>query len=96
MKTYIGCDAHGRYSIFVSLREDGRCEAPVRVEHNEGEMKHYLQQLPAGSPVALETSGNRYGLVKAMEEAGWDPRLGHALEGEETHARAPEDRQAGC
>jgi transposase len=80
MKMYIGCDAHARYSIFVSLREDGRCEAPVRVEHNEGEMKRYLEQLPAGSPVALETSGNWYWLVRAMEEAGLDPRLAHALE----------------
>ena len=35
MKKYIGCDAHARYSIFASLREDGKWDAPVRVEHNE-------------------------------------------------------------
>jgi hypothetical protein len=35
----------------------------VRVEHNELEMERYLEQLPAGTPVALESSGNWYWLV---------------------------------
>jgi hypothetical protein len=74
VKKYIGCDAHARYSIFVSLREDGQWDRPVRVEHNELEMERFLKQLPAGSPVAIETSGNSYWLVQAMEEAAW--RLG--------------------
>jgi transposase len=30
--------------------------------------------------VALESSGNWYWLVRAMEEAGLEPRLAHALE----------------
>lgn len=80
MRKYIGCDAHARYSIFASLREDGRWDPLVRVEHNELEMERFLKQLPAGSPVALESSGNWYWLVRAMEEAGLDPRLAHALE----------------
>jgi hypothetical protein len=73
MKKYIGCDAHARYSIFASLREDGRWDPLVRVEHDEGEMERFLKQLPAGSPVALESSGNWYWLVRAMEEAGLAP-----------------------
>jgi transposase len=80
MKKYIGCDAHARYSIFASLREDGGWDPPVRVEHNEGELERYLKHLPAGTPIALESSGNWYWLVRAMEEAGLDPRLAHALE----------------
>jgi len=80
MKKYIGCDAHARYSIFAVLREDGRWEAPVRVEHQESEMERYLKQLSPGTPVALESSGNWYWLVRAMEEAGLEPRLAHALE----------------
>jgi len=79
-KKYIGCDAHARYSIFVVMDENGRCDPPVRVEHDEWEMRRYLATLPPGSPVALETSGNWYWLVRAMEEAGLDPRLAHALE----------------
>lgn len=78
MRKYIGCDAHVRYSIFASLREDGRWDPLVRVEQNELEVERFLKQLPAGSPVALESSGNWYGLVRAMEEAGLDPRLAHA------------------
>jgi transposase len=50
------------------------------VERDEGEMRRYLATLPPGSPVALETSGNWYWLVRAIEEAGLDPRLAHALE----------------
>lgn len=70
MKQYIGCDAHARYSIFVSMDENGKTSAPTRVEHDELEMRHFLGRLPAGSPVALESSGNWYWLVRAMEEAG--------------------------
>jgi transposase len=80
MKKYIGCDAHARYSMMAVLNEDGRWEPPVRVEHNDLEMERYLKQLPAGTPVALESSGNWYWLVRAMEEAGLEPRLAHALE----------------
>ena len=80
MKKYIGCDAHARYSIFVRVRDDGKWDAPVRVEHNEGDMERFLKHLPPGSPVALESSGNWYWLVRAMEEAGLDPRLAHALD----------------
>jgi hypothetical protein len=52
----------------------------VRVKHNELEREGFLKQLPAGSAVALESSGNWYWLVWAMEEAGLDPRLAQALE----------------
>lgn len=80
MKQYIGCDAHARYSIFVSIDEQGKASAPVRVEHDELEMQRFLHSVPSGSAVALESSGNWYWLVRAMEEAGLDPRLAHALE----------------
>lgn len=80
MKKYVGCDAHARYSIFVTMDEKGRTEAPVRVEHDELEMRSYLGSLPPGSAVAIESTGNWYWLVRAMEEAGLDPRLAHALE----------------
>jgi transposase len=80
MKKYIGCDAHAGYSVFASLREDGQWDPMVRVEHHEQELERYLKQQAAGTPVALESSGNWYWLVRAMEEAGLEPRLAHALE----------------
>jgi transposase len=36
--------------------------------------------LPAGSPVALESTGSYGWLVRAIEEAGLEPHMGHALE----------------
>lgn len=57
-------------------------------------MEHNLKQLPAGTPVALESSGNWYWLLRAMEDAGLEPRLAHALEGKKTHAGAEQDRSS--
>ena len=53
MRKYIGCDAHARYSILASVREDGQWDAPVRVEHNQLSMELCLKQLPTGTPVPL-------------------------------------------
>jgi len=52
----------------------------VRVEHDRGAMEKFLAELPAGSEIALETSGHYYWLVEAMEKAGHHPKLAHALE----------------
>ena len=41
MKQYIGCDAPARYSILVTLEENGKAGPPVRVEHDELEMRRY-------------------------------------------------------
>jgi hypothetical protein len=31
----IGCDAHQRYSVFVTMDEKGKAGTPVRVDHND-------------------------------------------------------------
>jgi len=80
MKQYIGCDTHLRYSVFRILSEDGVMGAAMRVEHSGGELERFLAQLPAGSPVALESTGSYGWLVRAIEEAGLEPHMGHALE----------------
>ena len=36
MKQYIGCDAHSRYSVFVSVDETRRIGPPVRIDHLGG------------------------------------------------------------
>ena len=77
----IGCNAHARYSVVASVGEDGKWDPLARVEHNAGEMERFLKGLPTGSPVALKSSGNWYWLMRAMAEAGLEPRLAHALEG---------------
>lgn len=79
MKKYIGCDVHKKYSVFVSQDEAGKSSRAERVNHAEGELEQYLASLPAGSPVAVETTGHWYWLLDKIEEAGLEPHLAHAL-----------------
>jgi len=78
MKYYIGCDAHKKYSVFVMRDERNKVSQPVRVEHEKEIYRRYLETLPAGSPIAVETTGNWYWIVDAMEQAGHHPALAHA------------------
>jgi transposase len=78
MKQYIGCDGHKQYSVFVAVDEEGRASPPKRVKHERTEFQDFLQGLPPGSPIALETSGHWYWMVDAMEQAGHQPILVHA------------------
>ena len=79
MKQFIGCDVHKKYSVFVSMDEAGRASRPVRIGHEGDQLAMYLESLPAGSPVAIETTGHWYWIFDAIERAGLDPRLTHAL-----------------
>ncbi len=75
MKQYIGCDAHARYSVFVSIDETGRIEPPVRVEHQGRDLRDYLEKLEKDTPVAVEASGGWYWFMDELEAAGLDARL---------------------
>ncbi len=78
MKQYIGCDGHKQYSVFVAVDELGRASPAQRVQHERSEFQDYLRGLPPGSPIALETCGQWYWMVDAMEQAGHHPILVHA------------------
>lgn len=80
MKQFIGCDSHARYSVFVSIDEQGRVGAPVRVEHGSRELRDYLATLEPGTPVAVEASGGWYWFFDELEAAGMDARLVNPLE----------------
>ena len=79
MEHFIGCDAHKKFSLFVALNEEGHYSPPMRILHDRELMREFLQALPAGSRIALETSGSYYWLVEEMERAGHEPQLAHAL-----------------
>jgi transposase len=79
MEQFIGCDAHKKFSVFASIDERGAYGPTARVGHDREAFRKYLLSLPAGSEIALETSGCYYWIVDAMEEAGHHPRLAHAL-----------------
>jgi len=80
VKQYIGCDAHARYSVFVSVDETGRIGAPVRVDHLGRGLRDYLQALEKDTPVAVEASGGWYWFMDELEAAGLDARLVNPLE----------------
>lgn len=73
MKQYIGCDAHARYSVFVSVDETGRIGAPVRVDLLGRGLRDYLQALEKDTPVAVEASGGSAGATRPTNwmRAGW-------------------------
>ena len=75
MKHYIGCDAHKKYSIFVTLNESGKASTAERVGHDKEQYRKYISCLPTGSPIAIESVGNWYWMVEAMEKAGHQPIL---------------------
>jgi transposase len=78
METYLGCDAHKKYSVFVAMNEAGEAGPPVRVEHDRALFRSFLRGLPEGSPIAVETVGNWYWMIDEMETAGHRPLLAHA------------------
>jgi transposase len=77
MKHYIGNDAHKKYSVFVTVNENGRAGSPERVPHDKDLYKKYLATLPPASPIAIESVGNWYWMIEAMEQAGHQPVLVH-------------------
>src|SRR6266849_3860739 len=79
MEQFIGCDAHKKFSLFVAMNEDGEYGRAIRVGHRREQMRAFLAKLPAGSQIALETSGSYYWLVDEMERAGHRPQLAHVL-----------------
>ena len=75
---YIALDAHKRYSL-AAVEKVEECKAvEVRISHRPGELNEFLKGLEIGSPVAVETVGNWYWIVDAIEAAGLKPRLVHA------------------
>ncbi len=77
MKYYIGDDAHKKYSVFSIVDEKGIMRSCERVTHDKETYRKYLNTLPEKSPIAIESVGNWYWMVEAMEQAGHRPILVH-------------------
>jgi transposase len=75
MEHYIGCDAHKKYSVFVTINERGQSSSAERVDHERELYRKYLGCLPPGSPIAIESVGNWYWMIDEMEKAGHKPVL---------------------
>src|SRR5271154_3771923 len=79
MEQFIGCDAHKKFSLFIAMNQEGQYGKPMRIAHDRERMREFLEALPAGSRIALETSGSYYWLVDEMQRAGHQVQLAHAL-----------------
>jgi transposase len=77
MRSFIGCDAHRKYSVFVGMDEQGGTTAPMRVEHERKELRLFLRHIPPGTDVAVEATGSWYWLVDEIEAAGLVAHLAH-------------------
>ena len=53
-----------------------------RVDHQPGAIRTFLENLPQGIPVALESVGNWYWIADEIEAAGCLPLLTHAAKAE--------------
>jgi len=66
---FIGCDAHKKVSLFIAMNEEGGYGPAIRVGHQRERMRAFLEGLPVGSQIALETSRSYYWLVESRSEA---------------------------
>src|SRR5580692_11054247 len=77
MKEYISFDSHKHYTLME--REDIQSQATrqVRIDHTPGAIRDALQGCVAGTPVAVEATGNWYWIIDEIEQAGLRPLLVH-------------------
>ena len=79
MEQFIGCDAHKKFSLFVTMNEKGEYGRAIRVGHDRQVFREFLQDLPPGSEIALETSGSYYWLVEERERSRTSSATGSRL-----------------
>ncbi len=78
MKSFFGCDAHKKFSMFASINEEGHRAKCIKVMNDRHQFSCFLNTLPPGSPIAVETVGNWYWMIDDMEKAGHVPKLTNA------------------
>ncbi|MBI4484573.1 MAG: IS110 family transposase [Acidobacteria bacterium] len=77
MSEYIAFDSHKRYT-WVDRHEQGTGKhSGHRFEHAPGAVRHYLSGCQPGTAVAVEATGNWYGIIDEIEQAGLQPLLVH-------------------
>ena len=78
MNYFTGCDAHKKYSIFTGIDDKCQIQFTHRVEHEKAVFRSYLEGLPPGLPIAVESTGNWYWIIDEIEKAGHHPQLVNA------------------
>ncbi len=88
MQPVVGCDAHKKFSVFVSVDHAGKSSRSVHVDHDRDLYCKYLRSLPPESDIALEATGHWYWIVDAMEAAGHHPHLANPFEAKRRMAKS--------
>ena len=72
---FVGCDAHKHYSQLEVQDSSSHVLRRIRIDHSRGALSSFFSELPAGTPVALESVGNWYWIADEIEAAGCQPLL---------------------
>lgn len=78
MKTLVAFDSHKHYTQARIEKQDGSGVRECRIEHRRGQIAEFLEQVPGGCPVAVETIGNWYWIIDEIEAAQMQAKLVHA------------------
>jgi len=77
MKEYISFDSHKRYTIMERENRQTGVARQRRIDHAPGAICEALGDCEAGTPVAVEATGNWYWIIHEIEQAGLQPLLVH-------------------
>ena len=77
MKEYISLDVHKHYTFAEKEASNTGDVQHRRIEHKRGAILSYLKDVEAGTPVAVEATGNWYWIVEEISQAGCQPKLVH-------------------
>lgn len=75
---YIALDVHKKYTWARVENAQGERLYESRLAHAHGTIKNFVHRWSEGSPVAVETVGNRYWVVDEIELGGGKPQLVNA------------------
>jgi len=77
MTEYISFDSHKHYTLMERELIQTQVARQRRIEHAPGAIRSALAGCTAGTPVAVEATGNWYWIIAEIEQAGLRPLLVH-------------------
>jgi len=77
MNEYISFDSHKHYTLMEREDIQSGHARQQRIEHAPGAIRAALNDCAAGTPVAVEATGNWYWIIAEIEQAGLRPLLVH-------------------
>ncbi len=76
---YVGVDYHKRYLVATKMDERGRVLEQIRLSNDSQTLSRFAEDLPDGSKIALEATGNWYYFYEVLEDKCPEIYLAHPL-----------------